>query len=504
MSKVIILSNRIARSHRDRSSTHSHTVLQSPGWAEVGDVWLAWNGQRVEDTQACDFKSFLQNGVQQWLCPLTQYQFKHYYSGYAHQSLWPALHRRIDLIQFHAEDYASYQQVNAQFAQKIAELIAADDVIWIHDYHFFSVARYCRARGLANRIGFFLHTPFADLSAWQALPHGQSLIEDLSHYDVVGLQTHQDQQRCAAVMQHLCAARATQSHRDVHCNSHFSDTAEAQAEKITLLINHRSLQINCYPMGVALRQIQQLSQSDRLPDSIFSLAASSRSNTMQRVFDFDCVPRQKTILSVDRIDYAAGLFERLDTIENLLRHDPQLSKKLGFLQLARPCRLDLQLYQDLFHQFIDRIAQLNAQYPLHPALIQLSHQQLPDAQLMQSLARTNICWITSLAAGMNIMAKAYIAAQNPSDPGVLILSKYAGAAEQMTAALIVDPHDPVGMLETLHMALNMPRAERIQRYRKLFGVVHGFTYKDWRYACIQDIKQQPIRKPRLLENLKPT
>lgn len=496
MAKVIILSNRIVGPAGSTKVSGATNLLQ-PAYAETGDLCLAWNGQRVEDTQACEFKAYSQDSIDYLLCPLSQYQFQHYYAGYAHQSLWPALHRRTDLIVNDAEHYRSYQQLNAKFAQKIAQVIKAEDWIWVHDYHFFSVARYCRARGLTNRIGFFLHTPFADLSAWQALPHGQALIQDLCHYDVVGLQTQQDQQHCLRVMQHMLPTAQIEMQ------------TETEMPHFKLHLNSHTTQFKSYPMGVALKPIQQLAKSYRIAAHAGSYAITTAipayAAAFQRIFEFDQAPRQRNILSVDHIDYAAGLFERLDAIEYFFAHAPATSTAVSFLQLARPCRLDLPLYQALFQQFRLRVSQLNQRYRPHACLaIQLSHHQLPEMQLIQTLARTDICWISCLAAGMQTIAKAYIAAQDPNNPGVLILSKYAGAAEQMTAALIVDPHDPQAMAMALHTALNMPKTERIQRYRELFKVIHAFNIKDWRHACLQDLKQRTYIKAKLLENLKPT
>lgn len=471
MAKLIILSNRILQQHQERATAlpQTQTLLRSGSYADSGDVCLAWNGQRVADLQDREFQHFTQEGVHHLRCPLTEYQFQHYYCGYAHQCLWPALHHRPDLIQYSEQDFLAYQHVNTQFAQKIVEIAAPDDVIWVHDYHFLSVARHCRALGLQQRLGFFLHVPFAELPIWQSLAHAAHLIQDLSHYDLLGLQTEYDQATAMAVLQHFLNPRI----RDAQ-HIHTQD---------------RSICVKSYPIGVNLRHIQQHRKA---------LSASS-----QQVFNVDRLARQKRILSVDRIDYSKGLIQRLDAIEQFLKHYPQYNKQCSFLQIASPCRLDIAAYQDLFHQFRQRMTQINTQFSQHRWLpIQYNFNTLAYQERIKLLAGADLCWVTSIADGMSLVAKEYIAAQDPNDPGVLVLSKYAGAAEQMTAALIVDPHDPETMAEALHTALSMSKAERQQRYHALFAVVQGFDFQDWRNAFLQDLKQQPIRKPRLLGSLK--
>lgn len=461
MSKLIVLSNRVSLPNPDKPAAGGLAVALQDALTETGGIWLGWNGDiDGAETAAAKaqprFSSVIEGKIEYLTCPLTQHQYDQYYCGFANNTLWPAMHERQDLIEYQQAEFDTYQQVNALFAQQLSATAQPDDVIWVHDYHFFSVARYCRELGMRNKIGFFLHIPFAPLTIWQSIPTAESLIRDLCHYDLVGLQTDHDQSLCIQACTTLLKAQKIQ-----HSLISFQ-------QRITT--------IKCYPIGVNPVQIQQV--------------AKQHVSDRQDVFDLKALKQQKTIIGVDRIDYSKGILERFDAFAEFLQQYPQYLQQITELQIACPCRMDVLAYQRLFKQVNQTVEKINAKFAQHDWLpIDCTHEVVPHETLMGLYRLTDICWISSLRDGMNLVAKEYIAAQDPNNPGVLILSRYAGAAEQMHEALIVDPTDTQNMVDALKIAVEMPLQERISRYQKLMQGLVTFDINDWRNRFLNDLRQ---------------
>ena len=455
MSKLIILSNRVSIPHSDQPSAGGLAVALQDALNDIGGVWLGWNGQKIPDHEAQNFSCLCKDHIEYITCPLTETQYTHYYAGFANNTLWPAMHYRADLIEYKSAEYEDYQHVNFLFAQKLAQIAEPDDLIWVHDYHFLSVARYCRALGMQNKIGFFLHIPFAPVYIWQKIPNASQLIQDICQYDVVGLQTEKDQKQCIQVC-----------------------TSLLQAQKIQqdlISFNQRLTTIKCYPIGVHPAAIQQAAQQASTLQKPLQLPIQSHS--------------PKSIIGVDRIDYSKGLLERFISFADFLEQYPEYRNQLQHLQIACPCRLDVPAYQRLFERFKIKIELINQEFSQDQwQPIQCIYEAVQHQQLMQIYRQADICWISSIRDGMNLVAKEFIAAQDPENPGVLILSKYAGAAETMTDALLVDPTDKMAMVNTLKTALEMPKRERIARYHKLMSGLKRFDIHDWRTMFINDLR----------------
>lgn len=467
MSKLIILSNRVSLPQPDHPSAGGLAVALQDALDDVGGIWLGWNGQQIADHLSNEFSHIEDQHVDYITCPLQHSQYSKYYCGFANNTLWPAMHDRVDLIDYKDDEYETYQQVNRLFALQLSKIAQPEDIIWVHDYHFFSVARYCRELGMKNRIGFFLHIPFARLNIWQSLPECASLIKDLCQYDVVGLQTENDQKICMQVCKQVLKAHEIDSE--------------------WLRYNHHLTQIKCYPIGVN-------------PELIQDIALQTDKADIQSVFELDTFNQQKTIIGVDRIDYSKGLLERFDAFENFLKYYPEYHRQVTDLQVACPCRIEIPAYENLFERVKDKVKQINQEFSQKDWLpVNCVHDAVDHDLLMKIYRLADICWVSSLRDGMNLVAKEYIAAQNPHDPGVLILSQFAGAAQQMPEALIVDPQDQHAMVDALKTALNMSKVEKLERYQQLISGIKSFDINDWRNAFLEDLSnidiiQEPIFK----------
>ncbi|RZF55865.1 trehalose-6-phosphate synthase [Acinetobacter halotolerans] len=457
MSKLIILSNRVSIPNAQKPSAGGLAVAIQDALDDVGGIWLGWNGETVHTKEQINFDVHRKGRIDYVTCPLTENQYASYYAGFANNALWPAMHHRSDLIEYKLSDYEGYQQVNYLFAKKLAEISEPDDTIWVHDYHFLSVAKYCRELGMQNKIGFFLHIPFAPLFIWQKIPSAPQLIENLCQYDVVGLQTEKDQKICMQVCTSLLKAQKIQ--RDL------------------LSFHQRLTTIKCYPIGVNPAAIQRAAQ--QFVDTKDFLTRTIEVNS------------PKTIIGVDRIDYSKGLLERFISYAEFLEKYPEYKQHIQHLQIACPCRLEVPAYQRLFERFkikIDLINQEFAQNGWQP--IECSYDAIKHHHLMQIYRQADVCWISSIRDGMNLVAKEFVAAQDPANPGVLILSKYAGAAERMAKAILVDPTDKLAMVNALKTALEMPKQERISRYKQLIKGLKDFDINDWRNAFLNDLQYE--------------
>ena len=449
------------------------------------------------------------------------------------------LHGNTELITQNPMDFAGYQAVNRLFAEQLSRIIKPDDVIWVHDYHFLSVAYHCRQLGINNRIGFFLHIPFAPLSGWQPLEQSAQLINHLAHYDVVGVQTQRDKANCLAVFEHYfknylrscliqtpISLSASNNGTDnngtdnndisVFDSSGFNSLALDKSECVTLTVNIdapstalHELTIHAYPIGVDVTKIQQQVSHLSSSDSLESPVQTTTRHPQQK----HLTSANQQIIAVDRIDYSKGLLERFSAYQDFLTQYPVYQNQLKFLQIACPSRLDLPIYQQLYNEVKQAVGQVNEKFSSRPLILETktdsfdnkananqenrslnnwqaitySEGVLSHQALMTAFWQSDVGWVNSLKDGMNLVAKEFVAAQNPTNPGMLVLSKYAGAAEQMQAAVIIDSHDPKSIIEGLRSALTMSLAERQERYKVL---LQGLQQKDlsaWQHHFLTDL-----------------
>ena len=464
MSKLIVLSNRVNLPNKQspKAVAGGLAVALQEALAKDGGIWVGWNGQVVTNISDMpdtvnQFATEQHDKVTYVTTAFSPMQYEKYYCGYANNRLWAGMHDRTDLIVSSSEDFSVYQAVNRMFAKQLQQIAQPDDMIWIQDYHFFAVARHCRDLGMKQRIGFFLHIPFPQLWVWDFLTYGQTLINQLLDYDVVGLQTQQDAQNCVAVIEQLLphAIQITQT------NGH------------TLIShgNHTTL-IQAYPIGINPVYIPKLASQ---PLSDLAVLKNLTSTIT-------------TILAVERLDYTKGIPERLQAFAAFLRRYPQYLERIQLYQIACPSRLDIQTYQQLRQQVHTLVEQINSQFATaswQPIIYQ--EDPVSHDNLMPLFRQCQICWVNSLKDGMNLVAKEYIAAQDEQNAGILILSKNAGAAHQLQQAILVDPTNNDSMIEGLYQALTMTKQQREQRHQSLLQGIYETDIDTWRAHFLADL-----------------
>jgi trehalose 6-phosphate synthase len=405
--------------------------------ARQNGFWFGWNGQIKEDDGAEPTTTTVE-GHTTVTVPLTAAEYNDYYLGYSNSVLWPVFHNRLDLAQFEAGYYTRYVAVNEKFADHLAPLIQPDDVIWIHDYHLLPMALELRRRGINNPIGFFLHIPVGPAQALLAIPEYRGIARALSAYDLIGLQTHGDVRNLIDFLQQSVFGRLLPSGQ--------------------IRVFDSELDIGCFPVGI---------NPDDFAFGDTEYPDGEASDTSR-------------IIGIDRLDYTKGLPQKFRAFGKFLEDFPQYRRRIVLSQFAPPTRESVEAYADIKAELEALSGAINGRYgELDWVPINYIHRTMPRNELRDVYRSSRIGWITPLLDGMNLVAKEYVISQNPADPGVLILSKFAGAAAQLCEAVLVNPYDINDMTQGLRQALEMPPDERLARHAKLASVVREYDAAAW-------------------------
>jgi len=332
-------------------------------------------------------------------------------------------------------------------ADHLAPMISPQDLVWIHDYHLIPLAAELRRRGVTARIGFFLHIPFPPADVLVAVPEHAWLIETLFAYDVVGFQTSGD----ATNFQRFVLEQAGGVLKAGGQVSAFGRTIVARA----------------FPIGIDADAIKEMAHTPEAEAQIRLLAQ----RTLNRA----------QIIGVDRLDYTKGLPDRFRAFRRLLEFYPENLKRVTLMQIAPPTREEVAAYVDIREELEGLSGAINGEFgDFDWTPVRYIHRAIPRDTLAALFRGSKAGLVTPLRDGMNLVAKEYIAAQDDDDPGVLILSRFAGAAEDLEEALIVNPYDLDDVANAMQRALKMPLAERSERHRALTNRVRTRDVKHWR------------------------
>ncbi|NMA96855.1 MAG: alpha,alpha-trehalose-phosphate synthase [Phyllobacteriaceae bacterium] len=441
MSRIVIVSN---RTPAKGPAAGGLAVALRKVLDEREGFWFGWSGKLAEEPSR---EARLEDieGLKVAQIDLTRADHHAYYAGFSNSILWPSFHLRLDLATIEGHWYEGYRRVNQQFARALLPLLKPDDIIWVHDYHLIPLAAELRALGARNRIGFYLHIPFPTADALYAIPHHEDLMRDLSRYDLVGMQAR----------------------RDVAAFNEFVDqTAPNVFGSSNKPFDFSRTEIDAFPIG---------SEPDAFARLAVSPAAIKMVNRMKRALG-----DQALVLGVDRLDYSKGLPQRVEAYEKLLTNDARFRRNVHLLQVAPPSRDSIKEYQetsDALDAICGRVMGQFAEPDWQPLTYVKRAYGQPSLAGLYRLARVGL--VTPLRDGMNLVAHEFIGSQNPEDPGVLVLSRFAGAAEIFSEALLVNPFDTDETAEAIRMALDMPLDERIQRWQALMKAAQRHNVIDW-------------------------
>ncbi|UGB01147.1 alpha,alpha-trehalose-phosphate synthase [Leclercia sp. G3L] len=453
MGRLIVVSNRIAPPDDKKASAGGLAVGVLGALKSTGGLWFGWSGEIGNEEKP--LKKVTRGNITWASFNLSEQNYDEYYSQFSNAVLWPAFHYRLDLVKFKREAWEGYSRVNSLLADKLQPLVQQDDTVWVHDYHLLPFASELRKRGVNNRIGFFLHIPFPTPEIFNALPPSDELLEDLCDYDLLGFQTENDRQ---AFLDSVASKTRLTAHDD--------DSHSAWGKRFRTEV---------YPIGIEPDEIVDQA-SGPLPPKLAQLKEELKN--------------VKNIFSVERLDYSKGLPERFQAYETLLEKYPEHHGKIRYTQIAPTSRGEVQAYQDIRHQLENEAGRINGRYgQLGWTPLFYLNQHFERKILMKVFRYADVGLVTPLRDGMNLVAKEYVAAQDPTDPGVLVLSQFAGAANELTSALIVNPYDRDDVANALHRALNMPLTERISRHAEMMKVIRENDIDRWQARFIDDLNQ---------------
>ena len=451
MPRLVVVSNRVALPSGPASGGLAVGVLAA--LRGTAGLWFGWNGQTTA-TQPQDVDFATRDGLTFATIPLPETLFEKYYGGFSNGTLWPLLHYFLSEFHYDDAEHRAYEAVNALFARTLAPLLQPADLLWVHDYQLIPLGRELRSLGVSHPIGFFLHVPFPHYEVLRALPVHVEILRALLEYDLIGFQTETDRQSF------LGAVRLA-----------WGDDLLRRDGSI-VFGGARTVRTGVFPIGVDVEGTAR------------SAARACTSAPVQRMIKG--LVGRRLIIGVDRLDYSKGLLERFLAYRNFLEDFPEEIGRVTYLQIAPLGRQKVQAYSQIRDALEQSSGRTNGRFAdTDWTPIRYLNRNFPHATLMGFLRSAQVCLVTPLRDGMNLVAKEFVAAQDPIDPGVLILSDRAGAACELTDALLVNPYDTKGIARALQAALSMPQPERRRRHERLLTGLRRSDIFGWHAGFVE-------------------
>jgi len=457
MTRLVAISNRVSVP-RKGAAPGGLAVGVLAAMRKNGGLWIGWSGEiAAGEPGAIDVVR--RERVSYATFDLTRTEYEEFYLGFSNGALWPLCHHFLQALHYSEEHYATYLKVNQRFAEHTAGLLRPADLIWVHDYHLMPLASRLRTLGVSQPIGFFLHIPFPGFDAFRALPVHEDLLESLLAYDLIGFQTRDDLTAFQAAITALWGPDAVLADGSVR-------------------VGDRHVIVQVFPIGVDVEEIQQ------------TAAAAPQTEAYRRIVAG--LLGRRLIIGVDRLDYSKGLVERFRAYEKFLATYPENHNDVTFVQIAPLSRSDVHEYESIRNELEQAAGRTNGRFADPDwTPVRYLNKNIPHVTLMGYMRAAKVGLVTPVRDGMNLVAKEFVAAQDPADPGVLVLSTLAGAARELTAALLVNPYDVTGMAEALQTALWMPLAQRRERYEAMIDIIRRNDIHAWTERFVAALMAAP-------------
>jgi trehalose 6-phosphate synthase len=443
--RLVCVSNRVSLP-RKTAAPGGLAVGVLSALQKTGGVWFGWGGE-LTDGEPGEPDILIRDGVTYTSLELQREEFHRYYNGFSNDALWPLFHYMPSKFRFRAEERDAYESINRQFAQRLAPLLRPDDIIWVHDYHLIPLACRLRELGVRAPIGFFLHIPFPYIETLRVLPTYAELVRDMASYHVVGFQTESDLISFYSALERVFG-------KSYGCGG------------AGIRVGGRTLSAGVFPIGVDVEATQAEASHARNREIVQKMV--------------DSLLGRKLMIGVDRLDYSKGLVERFAAYEQFLETFPQNRGRITYLQIAPLSRKDVQSYVEIRRSLEQASGRTNGRFAdTDWTPIRYLNRNFPHESLMGLLRAAHVGLVTPLRDGMNLVAKEYLAAQDPADPGVLVLSNLAGAARELSAALQVNPYDSHSVGHAIQSALTMSLCERRERHASLLATLKSNDIEAW-------------------------
>ena len=461
-SRLVIVSNRLPvvmkkvgkNTYKFKPAAGGLVTAMNPILKKRGGVWIGWAGDYKEEN--INTKELLKNrrkeaGYDIIPIELSITNYNLYYEGYSNEVLWPLFHNFSTYCVFKPEFYKAYSEVNKKFADTVFENLNKSDFVWIHDYHLIKVAGYLREMGVTNRIAYFLHIPFPPLETFMRMPHKQVLLDALLEYDLVGFQTEQDKKNFIDVVYKLTDLKHSEVESGTIC-------------KIT--VGSREVNVGSFAISIDYDEFSEGTKKKKV---------LRKSKELKEIY-----PDQLLMLGIDRLDYTKGIPQKLKAYRMLLEENPQLRGRIKLIQILVPSREDVEQYAELKSEIERLVGQINGSFS-QPGWIpvQYRHGALKREEILTYYRTCEVALVTPLKDGMNLVAKEYCACRN-NESGVLILSEFAGAMQQLKCgALVVNPFDIESLVLAMKRAISMSKEEQKERILKLQQNIRSYDIYWW-------------------------
>ena len=458
--RLVVVSNRVppvgalgrAKERRAHAALGGLVTAVRPAVENRDTLWFGWSGDAVEAERVSNTpKEETSGDLTVATVDLSRRESRLYYSGFSNQTLWPLLHSFPHRVNHDERAFEVYQAVNKRFAEALYPLLRPDDILWIHDFHLFLLGSELRRLGWKQRMGFFLHVPFPPVEIFAQLPWAYELLNGLAAFDLIGVHARR------------YAANLLDS---------LNEEIDGRLEGEAFIGPERPVRVAMHPIGIDPEMFKNWAEHDE---------GKEPSRLLQRI-----LPRQQVIVGVDRLDYTKGVPERLLSFETLLERHNELHEKVSMIQISAPSRSEVPHYVEEKARVEQIVGRVNGRFatadwtPLH-----YLYRAYAQDELAAIFRRADVCLVTPLRDGMNLVAKEFVASQDERHPGVVVLSRFCGAAETMREALIVNPYDLTATARAISEALNMPLAWRKERWAALYEDVSVNTSAAWSARFIE-------------------
>ena len=465
--RIVAVSNRVANPSEGDQAAGGLAVGVLGALRAHGGMWFGWNGQLTPaDTHP---PAMEEHGNIRFVgIDLNEVDYEGYYNGFSNKVLWPLFHYLLSFIDYKRTDFQAYQRVNRTFARKLIPLLEDGDLIWVHDYHLIPLAWELRKAGVKSPIGFFLHVPFPGYDVLQVLPERRYLLRALCAYDLVGFHTERD----------LASFREAVTQPEV---------GATVAEDGTIASGGGPRHADVFPIGVDVEGLLE-----------FASEAEHESEVDRTRRD---LAGRRFIIGVDRLDYSKGLDLRFRSYERLLERYPETRGSVSYTQIAPPTRVGVRAYDEIRRRLEQISGEINGRYAtLDWVPIKYINRGTNRKALMGLFRLAEVGLVTPIRDGMNLVAKEFVVAQDPANPGMLVLSTLAGAARELKAAVLVNPYDVDDVADGINRALTMPLEERQQRHEEMMRVLRKNDIVAWRDRFIGALGAAQKRDGNRFEN----
>ncbi len=471
--KTIIIANRLPV--KIEKNNNEFNVIRSEGGLATGlgsletdseIYWVGWPGIFTEDEGEKREITKKLHSMNFHPVFLSAQQIENYYEGYSNSTIWPLCHYFFSFIEYRADYWEAYREVNTLFCEEALQFIEDEDIVWVQDYQLMLLPKKIRDKKPNTNIGYFHHIPFPSYELFRVLPEREEILEGLLGADLIGFHTHD-------YMRHFISA----IYRVLNLNCNLDEVS----------LNNRIVHIDAFPMGI---NYEQYHNAPNLPEVI------EKSNLLKK-----SLGNQDIIISVDRLDYSKGILHRLHGFEQFLENNPEYHEKVSLAMIVVPSRDTVDIYAELKTHIDQLIGEINGKYSkLGWNPIYYFYRSFSFEELIAMYDIAQIALVTPLRDGMNLVAKEYLATKC-NKPGVLILSEMAGAAIELQDSIIINPNDTDQIENAILQALNMPEDEKKERLKKMQNSISKQDVKKWAKDFVDELLDIKTRNREILQKV---